>query len=591
MKKKLLWALTLVLFALFPYQNAKASLVQLDRSGWTVTASSEETSGEGTYRGYASNIKDGNTNSFWHSRYTGGNAAKPHWIMVNLGSVQTIDAFNYVARMANITGCNGNIENYKLYISTSAPTTTNISGTMQEVASGEFSYTGSNTEHLITLNNSVEAQYVLLYAVSTHGSIDDTFANCSEFYLYKKDYCTSFPASSTRTDGNRNLVSLNFNDANNTNTAIAVNQASTSGAQIYFDKTSSVITLTKGAEVTPVINWNGWAMHSYLYVDWDGDKDFTPNLGTNGVPAEDSEIIAYSYYNGRNHKGESVGESTDAAYPKNMKNFTIPESIPTGEYRARYMILWSKMDPCTICNTDHHPVVVDFTIKIEDSTPSNEKKQNLFSSANISQANNIYPYRIPGIAKAYNNDLIAVAAHLICGTDPGYGQVDVVCRVSKDNGVTWGDEVDVAVGDASLINANTNVFEIAFGDPAIVADRTSNKVAIFVVAGCTHYLSATRQNPNMIGVIYGTYNQNTEEWDWEEPENITEDIYSLFDSGSQIQSAFIAGGKVFQSRIVKNGDYYRLYAAINARPGGNRVVYSDDFGRTWHALGGAFAQP
>ena len=591
MKKKLLWALTLVLFALFPYQNAKASLVQLDRSGWTVTASSEETSGEGTYRGYASNIKDGNTNSFWHSRYTGGNTAKPHWIMVNLGSVQTIDAFNYVARMANITGCNGNIENYKLYISTSAPTTTNISGTMQEVASGEFSYTGSNTEHLITLNNSVEAQYVLLYAVSTHGSIDDTFANCSEFYLYKKDYCTSFPASSTRTDGNRNLVSLNFNDANNTNTAIAVNQASTSGAQIYFDKTSSVITLTKGAEVTPVINWNGWAMHSYLYVDWDGDKDFTPNLGTNGVPAEDSEIIAYSYYNGRNHKGESVGESTDAAYPKNMKNFTIPESIPTGEYRARYMILWSKMDPCTICNTDHHPVVVDFTIKIEDSTPSNEKKQNLFSSANISQANNIYPYRIPGIAKAYNNDLIAVAAHLICGTDPGYGQVDVVCRVSKDNGVTWGDEVDVAVGDASLINANTNVFEIAFGDPAIVADRTSNKVAIFVVAGCTHYLSATRQNPNMIGVIYGTYNQNTEEWDWEEPENITEDIYSLFDSGSQIQSAFIAGGKVFQSRIVKNGDYYRLYAAINARPGGNRVVYSDDFGRTWHALGGAFAQP
>ncbi|MBP3354399.1 MAG: discoidin domain-containing protein [Bacteroidales bacterium] len=401
----------------------------------------------------------------------------------------------------------------------------------------------------------------------------------------EKQYCTNF-GTSTRTGVDRNLVSLNFNDDNNTNTAIAVNQTTGSGAQIYFDKTSNVITLAKGIDVTPAINWNGWAMHGYLYVDWNGDKEFTPRLGANGVPTEDSEIIAYSYYNGRNHKGTSVGESTDAAYPKAMPNFTIPESIQNGEYRARYMIVWSKMDPCTLCNTDNAPVVVDFTIKVTNATPTNSRKQDLFTSANISQANNIYPYRIPGITST-NKDgrLIATAARLVCGTDPGYGRVDAVCRISDDNGVTWGAEKTIAAGNENLISATQNVFEIAYGDPAVVADRESGEVIVIVVAGCTTYQAATRSNPNMIGIIRSENYGDT----WGTPVNITEDIYKLFDGVNAMESAFVGGGKVFQSRVVKVGNYYRLYAAMCARPNGNRVIYSDDFGRTWKPLGGAAA--
>ncbi|MBQ3555127.1 MAG: discoidin domain-containing protein [Bacteroidales bacterium] len=586
MKKKLLWALTLVLLALFPYQNAKASLVQLDRSGWTASASSEHANDAS--EGMARYAFDGNLGTWWHNEYNGANADTdvPHWIMFNLGSIQSFDAFNYVSRTADPNGCNGNINNYTLYVSDTEPNTSNISGTMTEVTSGTFNYNAQ--EHKIDLGTTVSGQYVLLYASTTLGTAGaNLHANCAEFYLYKNDYFTDF-GTSTRTLDDRKLVSINFNDADNTNTAIAVNQPSASGAQIYFDKTSNVITLTKGADVTPTIDWSGWKMHGYLYVDFNGDKTFTPNLGANGIPAENSELIAYTYYNGYDHTGTSTTTDADPK-PGTMKVFTIPESIPNGTYRARYTVMWDKIDADATSDKENGMCVVDFTIKVEDSTPTNEKKQNLFSSANISQANQIYPYRIPGIAKAYNNHLIAVAAHLICGTDPGYGQVDLVCRVSKDNGVTWGEEKNVAVGDASLINANTNVFEIAFGDPAIVADRTSNKVAIFVVAGCTHYFAATRSNPNMIGVIYGTYNETTGNWDWEEPKNITEKIYSLYDNVNTVQSAFIAGGKVFQSRIVKVGQYYRLYAAMCARPNGNRVIYSDDFGETWHALGGASA--
>ena len=74
---------------------------------------------------------------------------------------------------------------------------------------------------------------------------------------------------------------------------------------------------------------------------------------------------------------------------------------------------------------------------------------------------------------------------------------------------------------------------------------------------------------------------------------VTEDIYSLFDDAPQgcVQSCFIASGSIFQSEIIKVGSHYRIYAALTARPNGNRVLYSDDFGRTWSVLGGLDALP
>lgn len=200
----------------------------------------------------------------------------------------------------------------------------------------------------------------------------------------------------------------------------------------------------------------------------------------------------------------------------------------------------------------------------------------------------IPPYRIPGITTAQNGRLITTAARLVCGTDPGFGQVDIVCRVSDDHGKTWTDKKEVAVGTGKT-SATENFFDTAFGDPAVVADRTSNEVLVIAVAGCTVYTypSTNRQNPNLFATIRSTDNGDT----WGEPVNVTEQIYSLFDDGNPIQAAFVGGGKIFQSRLIKKDKYYRLYAAMCARPNGNRVIYSDDFGRTWHALGGAYATP
>lgn len=211
------------------------------------------------------------------------------------------------------------------------------------------------------------------------------------------------------------------------------------------------------------------------------------------------------------------------------------------------------------------------------------------------------PYRIPAITTALNGDVIAVADNRPCGSDIGFGEVDIKVRISKDNGATWSTEAFLANGDGDesriTDSDNTNNYAYAYGDAAIVADRESNKVVVFCVAGKTvchngNYIpDSDSSNPNRVAKVVGTYNEATEAWEWTEPVEVTEAFYSPFVSETDgvktatVQSLFIGSGRIMQSRVVKKGAYYRLYAALWTKNNGNRVVYSDDFGDTWNVLG------
>jgi sialidase-1 len=65
---------------------------------------------------------------------------------------------------------------------------------------------------------------------------------------------------------------------------------------------------------------------------------------------------------------------------------------------------------------------------------SNDNKQRLFDTP----SDDAIPYRIPAIATCYNGDLIAVSDYRYCKSDIGYGYIDLVYRISRDNGHTWG---------------------------------------------------------------------------------------------------------------------------------------------------------
>lgn len=165
--------------------------IVLDRSGWTVTASSQEPAeaqwGGG---GEASHAIDDDANTFWHSEWDASKPTVPHWIQFNMGESLEVTAFNYVSRSASTNQNNGQISTYKLYIS-NEDISANIDPTTYEpvgltpAIEGEFTYDGISNEHNVTLPESVVGQYVYLLALDSY-NVDASgtkFANCSEFYV------------------------------------------------------------------------------------------------------------------------------------------------------------------------------------------------------------------------------------------------------------------------------------------------------------------------------------------------------------------------------------------------------------------------
>ena len=193
------------------------------------------------------------------------------------------------------------------------------------------------------------------------------------------------------------------------------------------------------------------------------------------------------------------------------------------------------------------------------------------------------PYRIPAMAQLWDGSVYALTDFRHCGTDIGFGRVDI--RGKRLKGKKWGKEFVLIEGTGVQ-----GAVDCGYGDPALVADCSSKEILVILVCGQTIYWhpSTTRQNPNRITQMRSL--DGGKSWTKEE---ITEKIYTLFDAAPDgcLQSCFVTSGKIFQSRIIKAGTHYRIYAALTARPNGNRVLYSDDFGRTWNVLGGVDQLP
>ena len=231
----------------------------------------------------------------------------------------------------------------------------------------------------------------------------------------------------------------------------------------------------------------------------------------------------------------------------------------------------------------------NFIVTIEKDTRAPEVSHEIF----ITQSGGI-PYRIPAIAMAKNGDLIAVADYRHSGSDIGVvnnGRIDLHARISKDNGANWGTRFSIVDGQG----ANSPDFmHVGFGDPAIVADRESNRVLVLSCAGNVSFQNGSRNNHQNIARFYSEDNGAT----WSQPVDIADAIYSMWDNSSnhgQARAMFVGSGKIHQSRYVKVNNYYRLYCSVLLRNRDNAytnfVLYSDDFGGTWDVLGGVENAP
>ena len=216
------------------------------------------------------------------------------------------------------------------------------------------------------------------------------------------------------------------------------------------------------------------------------------------------------------------------------------------------------------------------------------------------------PYRIPAIARTKNDHLVAVADYRYCGSDIGNGKIDIRYRISTDNGRTWGDiktlvnskdyptpttTTDATTNETTTTTSgkSTKLMHTGFGDPCIVTDRETGKMMVLSCTGNVTFQSAKRDNHQGIARFYSTDNGET----WEDPTEISESIYTLFDASTsgKAESLFVGSGRIFQSHTVMVGTHYRLYCVALIKGGRNYVLYSDDFGANWAVLGGADTAP
>lgn len=177
-------------------------------------------------------------------------------------------------------------------------------------------------------------------------------------------------------------------------------------------------------------------------------------------------------------------------------------------------------------------------------------------------------YRIPGIATAKDGTLVAVADRRIETNGDLPGKIDVVCRLSHDNGRTWSKAITIARHDSAG----------GFGDPAVGLDhKTGNLIMV-----CTHGNGLWQSTPDdhaQIMVSRSDDNGAT----WTKPLDITKNLFDpeLGAAPTQFITGFASSGRLTQS---PGETGFVLVARADDKKFGNlscRYCYSRDGGKTW----------
>lgn len=168
-------------------------------------------------------------------------------------------------------------------------------------------------------------------------------------------------------------------------------------------------------------------------------------------------------------------------------------------------------------------------------------------------------YRIPSIVTTSKGTLLAFCeARKISSTDKT--PTDIVVKRSVDNGLTW-----------SEIQFLTNGKKEAYMDPVALVDNVTETIFLFTNCWPSDDHSMKK---NVAWVIKSLDDGQS----WSEPENITADIIAKghFMNGFGPGSGTQMQGSKFKNRLILPT---RQSDGKNHR---NRIVYSDDHGKTWN---------
>lgn len=196
-------------------------------------------------------------------------------------------------------------------------------------------------------------------------SVEGIFAEEGDNPVTGVDYASNYGADDLISRTDRALGGFTFSATNGGSSTVEI----TDDRQVFHDMTGKQVSVVPGDKVSVTVDYTGHAMHNYLYVDLDQNGSFRASLNANGSPTPNSELVSYTYYDGKNSLGETVTGAPGDVSVASLPSFTVNAALPVGVYRARLKIDWDNIDPAGNPGpqnmlTDNGGYIVDFLLNV-----------------------------------------------------------------------------------------------------------------------------------------------------------------------------------------------------------------------------------
>lgn len=187
---------------------------------------------------------------------------------------------------------------------------------------------------------------VVPYLESSHQLTEDFMAYVDDIVIndvpesrtQRDDYAIRFPKEQVYTHTSRHIDSVTLSSPSDGTQTIAVPAKAT----VYTDLTDRQLRAKAGQTVGVTFGYTGAWMHGYVYLDRGNDGKFSFGVDTSGKPLPNSDLMAYSYANGRNSSGAAVTDKGPSVL--NPPTFTLPPDLVPGLYRMRFKVDWDALD-------------------------------------------------------------------------------------------------------------------------------------------------------------------------------------------------------------------------------------------------------
>lgn len=188
-----------------------------------------------------------------------------------------------------------------------------------------------------------------------------------------EDYALNFDEDLAITRTDRHLNSFTVVAANGGTTKVSLDNSGTNN--VYRPMLSKEVSVMPGDAVNISVDYTGTAMHNYLYVDLNQDGYFDYTLNADGTPTTNGELLAYTYFDGKNSLGEAITTQAGKVSTASIPTFTIPADLAPGMYRARLKVDWNNIDPAGQWSeggsnqiNENGGYVVDFLLNVHNAS-------------------------------------------------------------------------------------------------------------------------------------------------------------------------------------------------------------------------------